>query len=143
MVIGSGIINSNIIENSVIVNENEEIKTCQFQFKNFCGYDKNNNKKYSHYLCIAKDKIANIIINNFIKGHKVFIVGKQEQNPLQKQNENVKIITTIEIINIEYMGNNKNDEEDHIDNANSINSIVNNIINNRNANKINQSDMFT
>ena len=146
MVIGSGIICSNIINESIKTLDNEDMNICKFKFRNFNSIDSNGNKKYSHYLCVAKNEVAKLISNNFIKGHKIFIIGDIEQNQVQNKEDNEeenkknKLITTIEIKTIEFMGNTKDDDENTTQTGKSIDSILNGILTNRNKN--NQNDVF-
>ena len=130
MVIGSGIIDSEILKEKVKTEDNNEIDVCKFRFKNFNSIDKAGNKKYSRYLCFAKDSLAKVIISNFIKGQKVFIIGNQEQSEIIDKTQNKKVITTIEITWIEFMGNNKGNEEEkqQIKNNKGIDEIIGGIL---------------
>lgn len=144
MVIGSGLINSEIIKEKGKDESGNEIDVCKFQFLNYNSTDKNGNIKYSRYLCFAKNYIAKIIISNFVKGQKIFIIGTQEQNEVvgKEQNNIKKLITMIEITHIEFMGNSKNIiKEKQNENAESIDDIVTNILINRKQN--NQNEVFT
>lgn len=103
--VGTGYINSQIIEDKLIRNNNEEIKTCYFQFANYKYTDDKNNKKiYSYFLCQAIGNIASLILENFIKGQKIFIKGEIEQKSLKNtENKKYNNITIITINWIEFM----------------------------------------
>ena len=143
MVIGSGIIDSEILKEKVKTEDNNEIDVCKFRFKNFNSIDKAGNKKYSRYLCFAKDSLAKVIISNFIKGQKVFIIGNQEQSEIIDKTQNKKVITTIEITWIEFMGNNKRNEEEkqQIKNNKGIDEIIGGILMKRDED--NQNEIYT
>lgn len=143
MVIGSGIIDSEILKEKVKTEDNNEIDVCKFRFKNFNSIDKAGNKKYSRYLCFAKDSLAKVIISNFIKGQKVFIIGNQEQSEIIDKTQNKKVITTIEITWIEFMGNNKRNEEEkqQIKNNKGIDEIIGGILMKRAED--NQNEIYT
>lgn len=109
---GTGYINSQIIVDKIVKGNNEEIPTCYFQFANYKYTDKNNNKIYSYFLCQAIGNIAKLIIENFTKGHKVFIKGEFEQKSIKRKNDEKQYnnVTIIQINWIEFM-NKSNDLE--------------------------------
>ena len=93
---GTGYISSNITQSKINKNNGESIISCYFQFANLKYTDKLGNRKYSKYLCIAIGQVAKLIIDNFVKGQKVLIVGELEQKSIKN--------------NIEFMANPKNDK---------------------------------
>ena len=121
---GTGYISSNITQSQINKNNGESIISCYFQFANLKYTDKLGNRKYSKYLCIAIGQVAKLIIDNFVKGQKVLIVGELEQksiknknyqynNSISKEENNKKSyinIDTITINHIEFMANPKNDK---------------------------------
>ena len=104
MCVGTGYISSEIARDK-IKTTNGEIDTCYFQFANYKYTDSNEKKHYSYFLCQAIGNLATLIINNFIKGSKVFIRGDLEQkNIIKTSNEsNNKEYSNVTILKLDWI----------------------------------------
>ena len=127
-VYGTGYISSNITGKEYVKANGEKIFYTTFQLSNYNYTDtKTRVKKYSKYLCRIIGEYGKIVLDNFVKGQKIFIKGSIQQENIKKDDGTYTGITTLTIDKIEFMANPKDENYENTDiNQNIEDSVINN-----------------